>query len=236
MPTFSVRRTAGGSTGGQAAVLGGEALERPDRDRLVEDAAAAGAFARRGADPAADRRERIDLGGDRVGLVVAACADQPDVSAGVRAGRAGDLAGCLRARVGPSAFIDRQTCHASARSAVCQPNRPPHGDGCSRLSASRVTLDSGSHGSAPGAWVGGPVDRPLAGREGRLARLGDEGHHDDRAFADADAAADAFADLDRVLHHPGLRLPDAGRSRCPARSASTCRAPRPDRCPCRCRN
>ena len=41
-----------------------------------------------------------------------------------------------------------------------------------------------------------------------VARFRDEGHHDDRAFADADAAPDAFADLDRVLHHPGLRLTD----------------------------
>ena len=56
---------------GQRAVLGREALQRPDRDRLVQHAAPAGDLARRGADPAAHRRERVDLGRDGVRLVVA---------------------------------------------------------------------------------------------------------------------------------------------------------------------
>ena len=71
---------------GERAVLGRESLERPDRDRLVQHPAPAGALARRRADPAADGRERIDLGRDGVGLVVASGADQADVPPRVGAG------------------------------------------------------------------------------------------------------------------------------------------------------
>ena len=56
----------------------------------------------------------------------------------------------------------------------------------------------------------GAIDRALAGRQRRLTGFGHEGHDDDRAFADADAAADALADLDRVLHHPCLWRAEPG--------------------------
>ncbi len=78
--------------GRQLAVLGGEALERADRDRFVQHAATAHGLAGRGADPAADRRERIDLGGDGVRVVVPLRGDEPDVPARVGAGGARDLA------------------------------------------------------------------------------------------------------------------------------------------------
>ena len=79
----------------ELAVLGGESLEGPDGDRLVEDAATADRLAWSGADPTADRREGVDLRRDRVGIVISPGADQPDVATGIRARRAGDLAGRL---------------------------------------------------------------------------------------------------------------------------------------------
>ena len=192
----------------QMAVLGGEALERADRDRFVEHAPAAGGLARGGADPAAHRRERIDLRGDRVRLVVPLRPDEPDVPAGVRAGRTGDLAG--RQGDGGPTLLHR---------APDLPRLGPLG----RLPAQqvaprrRVVALEDLAGHAPerqprlGAAGGRrTLDRTLARRQRRLARFGHEGHDDDRALADADAAADALADLDRVLHHPGLWTAESG--------------------------
>ena len=220
----------------QLAVLGGEALERADRDRFVEHAPTAGAFARRGADPAADRRERIDLGRDRVRVVVATGGDQTDIAAGIRAGRAGDLAWSLGGR-----SVHRPS--STARPATPRRGEPfangtgrPTATDASGFRDSRVTVASGSHarGRSPlltGARSGpdgapGPFRRAAATSVMTL----------DRAFADADAAADAFADLDRVLHHPGLRRTEPSRLDAGTWPASTCRAPRPDTCPCRCRS
>jgi hypothetical protein len=49
----------------------------------------------------------------------------------------------------------------------------------------------------------GAVDRALALGEGSWAGGGVQRHHADRTFVDADRAADALANLDRELHHPG---------------------------------
>ena len=69
------------------------ALQRADGDRAVGGGAAAGGFAGRVADAAADRRERIG-GGDRLeGGVLVALPDQADVGGDVGADRAGDLTG-----------------------------------------------------------------------------------------------------------------------------------------------
>ena len=191
-------------------VLGCEAFERADRDRFVQDASAAGALARGGADPSAHRRERVDLGGDGVRLVITPRSDEPDVAAGIRAGRAGHLA--RRLRDGGPVLL----------------HRPPDVPGLGvlgRLPRQQVAprrrmvaledLSGHARQRQPRLGTGGgrlgTVDRSLARRERRLARFGDEGHDDDRAFADADPAADALTDLDRVLHHPCLRAADAGR-------------------------
>ena len=103
--------------------------------------------------------------------------------------------------------IDVQTCHASARRArlPCEqvaPRRRVVG-----LSDSSVTSDSGSQPLGPRRRAGGRSG-PAAARASSPG-LRDERHHADRALADADAATDALADLDRVLHHPRQRLAEA---------------------------
>ena len=74
--------------------VGDEPLHRVDRDGLVEEPPAApGHLARAGADPPADRRERVALLDDREGVAVPAQRRQGDVALDVDAGRAGQLAG-----------------------------------------------------------------------------------------------------------------------------------------------
>ncbi len=69
--------------------LSNEALEGPDGDGLVEDAAAAGGLAGGGADPPADRGQGIGTPGHGVGLAEAPFADQGHVASRLRADRAG---------------------------------------------------------------------------------------------------------------------------------------------------
>ena len=190
-------------------MFGGKALERADRDRLVEHPAPAGALAGRGADPATHRRERVDLGRDRVGLVKALRADQADIAAGIRAGRAGSLAGCDRN--GPSLGLHRSPDLPGLVAAGGLPVQQvaPRG----RVLALEHFPGHAGQGKPWGCSGRGrhrPFDRPLARCQLRLGWFGHQGHHDDGALTDADAAADTFADLDRVLHHPRLRPAQAG--------------------------
>ena len=190
-------------------MLGSEALEGTDRDRFVEHAAAADGLARGGADPPAHRWERIDLRGDRIGLVVTPRPDESDVPAGIGAGGTGSLAGSqwdgwpARLHRAP----DLPPLGAIGR--VPRQQGAPRG----RVVAFEHLACHARHGE-PTFWIGGgggrTIDRALAWRERGLAPFGDEGHDDDRAFTDADAAADALADLDRVLHHPVLRRAEPG--------------------------
>src|SRR5664280_2690470 len=73
--------------------VGDEALQRGDCDRLVQLAASADALAGMGADPPANREERVRFGGDAIGLVEATLGDKSDVALSRRPGRAGRLAG-----------------------------------------------------------------------------------------------------------------------------------------------
>ena len=76
-----------------SALVGGDALEPADRDRLAVDAAAAaGRLARAVAGAAEDAREDVRLAVEQVGVGVAALRDQPDVFGNVGVGRAGPLA------------------------------------------------------------------------------------------------------------------------------------------------
>ena len=193
--------------GGQLALLRREPLQAPDGDRLIEGSAAAGRLARSGADPAAHRRERIDLGGDFVGLVVAALPDQPDIAAGVGSGRARFLA-----------RRDRIPAVRDHRSPDLPVVRPLARSPVEEIAPGR---DPGGLERFPGYLAQGrPIGRRLDGsRNGALARgqrrcAGDAVEHDDvgGAFADADAAADAFADLDGVFHHPVERFAEDARA------------------------
>ena len=74
-------------------VVGDEALEAADGDRLVDLAARAVDLALRGADATADGGEGVGLAGDRVGLGETALADQGHVALRRRRRRAGALAG-----------------------------------------------------------------------------------------------------------------------------------------------
>jgi hypothetical protein len=76
-----------------AEALGDEALERTDRDRLVEGSAPARRLAGRGADTTANRSEWIGASRDRVGLPEAAIGDERDVAPRLGSDRAGGVAG-----------------------------------------------------------------------------------------------------------------------------------------------
>ena len=69
-----------------------EPLHRPDRERPVDVAAAAGPLARSRADVRAHRRDRVRLAGQDVALLEAALGREVQVAAAVRADRAGFLA------------------------------------------------------------------------------------------------------------------------------------------------
>ena len=189
------------------AVLGGEALDRADRDRLVEHSASAGSLAWRRADPAAHRRERVDLGGHGIGIVVATVSDQPDIAAGIRPCRTGGLARGDRA---PDLGLDHRRPDLPRPRALAGAPCPEsvvrrHLRRLQRLARHRRPRD-------PAARRLGPLDPALAWRQRGRSVHGLEAHDDDRAFADADRAADALPDLDRVLHHPAQgTAADAGR-------------------------
>ena len=202
---------------GKRALLRREALQGPDRDRFVQHASTACDLARRGADPAAHRREGVDLGGDGVRLVVAAGPDQAHVPSGVGAGGARLLAGSERTRW-------RVVDHRRPDLPLLGPRPRPPGeqvaprrvvDGLERLAGDLRQRDP-----SVGRRFGRAVDRTLPSRERHLAGHRDQRHHVGRAFADADAAADALAHLERVLHHPRERVPGA-RARFDARGIGT---------------
>ena len=69
-----------------------EALHRADRERLVDVGAAAGLLAGRGADVAADRRDRVRVAGEDVALLEAALGGQHQVAAAIGIDRAAFLA------------------------------------------------------------------------------------------------------------------------------------------------
>ena len=69
-----------------------EALHRADRERLVDVGATAGLLAGRGADVAADRRDRVRVAGEDVALLEAALGGQHQVAAAIRIDRAAFLA------------------------------------------------------------------------------------------------------------------------------------------------
>ncbi len=86
-------RRARQPAGQVVAVVGGDALQAADRDRLLLDAAAAaGGLAGAVADAAEDAREDVGLAVDQVGVGEAALGDQADVFRHVGVGRAGPLA------------------------------------------------------------------------------------------------------------------------------------------------
>ncbi len=205
MATFSGCLTDGLGDGRQLAMLHRKALDRADGDRLVQYAATARGLAGRRADPAAHGREGVDLGGDGVGVVVAARSHEADIAAGVSAGGAGLLAGRDRRRLG---IVDHR-----------RPDLPRLGSGAGRpaeqVTPRRVVLrleglarhrrqrDPGIVGDGRT----GAVDRALARRQGDLAVSGDQGHDAGRAFANADPAPDALPDLEWSLHRPGQGKP-----------------------------
>ena len=100
-----------------AVPLGDEPLQRADRDGGVDRASTAGVLARRGADPAADRRERVRRAGDEEGLLVTPLRDELDVPAGVGGYRTPGLALDLRLpiRQGRDASPDRHVDSPCAR-------------------------------------------------------------------------------------------------------------------------
>ncbi len=162
MPTFSGRRTAGGSTGGSSPCSAAKRLSvriaigssrTPLRHTVSHGAV------------------QIQPQTDGNGLTSAATAYASSYRfapmspmyrpASVPAGQAAWQGAC--ATTGPDAFIERQTCQASVRSAVSHDSRPPHGDGWSRLRTSRVTDARGSHVSGPAAGTVGRSIGPWRG-------------------------------------------------------------------------
>ncbi len=73
-------------------LLGDKPFERADGDCAVDRAATARVFARRGADAAANRRERIGGARNEKRLFVAPVGDQLDVASGIGAHRTRGLA------------------------------------------------------------------------------------------------------------------------------------------------
>ena len=182
----------------QLALLSRKSLEAANGDRFVEGAAPADRLARSGADPAADRREGVDFGRDRIGLVVAALGDQPDVTTRVRPGRTGFLArrDGIAAAVGDHRPPDLPVVRSLAGSPLEQAAPRRHASRLEQFArdvAERLPVRR---------RLDGPRDGALARGQRRRAR--DRVEQDDvsGALAHADAAADALADLDRVLHHP----------------------------------
>ena len=88
------RRDLGHDVGdaGRLVPLDEEPLHRPDRERPVDVAAAAGPLARGGADVGAHRRDRVRLAGEDVALLEPALGGEVQVAAAVRPDRAGFLA------------------------------------------------------------------------------------------------------------------------------------------------
>ena len=101
-PAAAVRPTLG------TVRVADEALQRADRDRLVEVSAPAGDLAGGAADAAADRRERVGAARDQVGELVVPARDRADVAAGVGVHRTGVLALDLLLPVGAIGCADRQ--------------------------------------------------------------------------------------------------------------------------------
>ena len=110
-----------------AVPLAGEALQGADRDRSVgadeaavgidarHVAAAAGRLARRAADAAADRGQRVRPAGDQVGLFEVARGDGAHVAARVGVHRAGDLAGDQLPMVALAGHLDVDRRHERRR-------------------------------------------------------------------------------------------------------------------------
>ena len=81
----------------RAVALRQKALERTDGNQVVDLSPAAGILTGRGADPAADRRQRVGRAGDEEGFVELAFRDELDVAARVGMDRAGLHAGDIPA-------------------------------------------------------------------------------------------------------------------------------------------
>ncbi len=102
-----VRRAPAGLLPAPPAAVGGIALQRADRDRLVHLAAAAGLFARVNADPPQNAGQRDLLPDDGIGLIPPALGNHPHVARDIDVGRTGGLARhqVFLAFPGPHAFI-----------------------------------------------------------------------------------------------------------------------------------
>src|SRR5678816_4249820 len=82
----------GGPNGLDPVLLGDEAFQRPNRDRCVNGAPAAGILAGRGTDAPADRSKRVGRPRDPERVLVAALGNQLDVAARIRPDRTAGLA------------------------------------------------------------------------------------------------------------------------------------------------